>query len=146
MPSRSLVLPTVPAKLRSDPRDASTAFFFRQCALPGRHGWPLGHKYFEHLLPLYNSAPPESDLAIAVSAMALSVATAQHAAQHVDEQLHPLDTQAELTASLPSERSRQLCQIHGEACTTRRSWLSCAWTIPNNLSLKILHDKIAVLN
>lgn len=94
MPSRSLVLATTPAQLRSNPRDASTAFFFRRVVMPMCHGWPLGHEYFEHLLPLYNAAPHESALAIAVSAMALRVATTQH----VQGQIHPLYAEAELTA------------------------------------------------
>jgi hypothetical protein len=85
---------TVPPPVRSDPHDVITAFFFRQCLLTTRHGWPLGNEYFDHILPLYKSAAPSSALALAVSVMALKVATTHHTEDYVQ----PLVTGAELAA------------------------------------------------
>ena len=84
------LLPT----LHTDPRDVTTAFFFRQCVLPTRQEWPLGNEYFEHILPVYNSASPSSALPVAVSVMALKVATMHHSQDYVQ----PLVAEAELKA------------------------------------------------
>jgi hypothetical protein len=88
---RSTALPT---QLRSNPHDVTTAFFFRQCVLPTRQEWPLGNEYFEHILPLYNSAAPKSALATVVSVMALKVATVHHSPGYVQ----PLVSESELRA------------------------------------------------
>jgi hypothetical protein len=85
---------TLPPQVHSNPHDAITTFFFRQCLLPTRHEWPLGNEYFDHILPLYNSAAPSSALPLAVSVMALTVATTHHVQDHVQ----PLVTGAELAA------------------------------------------------
>jgi hypothetical protein len=85
---------TLPPQVHSNPHDVTTAFFFRQCLLPTRHEWPLGNDYFDHILPLYNSAAPSSALPLAVSVMALKVATIHHAQDYVQ----PLVTGAELAA------------------------------------------------
>lgn len=73
----------IPSQLPSDPHDVTIAFFFRQCVLPTRQEWPLGNEYFAHILPLYNSAAPSSALHVAVSAMALKVATIHHTQAYV---------------------------------------------------------------
>jgi hypothetical protein len=70
------------------------AHFFRQCLLLTRPKWPLGNKYFDHILPLYNSAAPSSALPLAVSVIALKVATIRHAQDYVQ----PLVTRAKLAA------------------------------------------------
>jgi hypothetical protein len=84
----------LPPQVQSNPHDVTTAFFFRQCLLPTRHEWPLGNEYFDHILPLYNSAAPSSALPLAVSVMALKVATFHHA----QDLVQPLVTGAELAA------------------------------------------------
>lgn len=83
---------TVPPQVHSDPYDVTRAFFFRQCLLPTRHEWPLGNEYFDHILPLYKSAAPSSALALAVSVMALKVATTHH----IEDYVQPLVTRSEL--------------------------------------------------
>jgi hypothetical protein len=85
---------TLPPQVHFNPHDVTTAFFFRQCLLPTHHEWPLGNEYFDHILPLYNSAAPSSALPLAVSVMALKVATTHHAQDYVQ----PLVTEAELAA------------------------------------------------
>jgi hypothetical protein len=85
---------TLPPQLHSNPHDVTTAFFFRQCLLPTRPDRPLGNEYFDHILPLYNSAAPSSALSLAVSIMALKVATTHLAQDYVQ----PLVTAAELAA------------------------------------------------
>ena len=84
----------VPSQLPSDLDSVTTAFFFRQCVLPTRQQWPLGNEYFEHILPLYNSAAPSSALHIAISAMALKVATIHHTQEYVQ----PFVVEAKLAA------------------------------------------------
>lgn len=86
--------PALLPPLRSHARDVATAFFFRRCVLPTRQQWPLGNEYFEHILPLYNSARPSSALPAALSVMALSVATA-HRSQAL---VQPLLAETELAA------------------------------------------------
>lgn len=54
----------------------------------------MGNEYFDHILPLYNSAALSSALPLAVSFMALNVATIHHAPDYVQ----PLITGAELVA------------------------------------------------
>ena len=54
----------------------------------------MGNEYFDHILPLYNSAGLSSALPIAVSVMALKVATVHHAQDYVK----PLVAEAELAA------------------------------------------------
>jgi hypothetical protein len=85
---------TLPPQVHCNPHDVTTAFFFRQCLLPTRHERPLGNEYFDHILSLYNSAAPSSALPLAVSVMALKVATTHHAQDYVQ----PLVTGAELAA------------------------------------------------
>ncbi|CAI6334327.1 unnamed protein product [Periconia digitata] len=90
-PARPSILPR---QVHSNPYDVTTAFFFRHCLLPAQHDWPLGNEYFDHILPLYNSAAPSSALSLAVSVMALKVATIHHTQDYVQH----LVTGAELAA------------------------------------------------